>query len=67
MKCVVCQNSRRTSSSADLRKLSPKQRASIFIKTGAIFAEGASDCVSHVNGNALKDDCYAKFLLFHIY
>lgn len=66
VKCIVCQKSRRTSSSANLTKLSPKQRAKIFIKIGAIVTEGARACVSHVNGNALKDDCYNKLLLFQI-
>ena len=47
-------------SSANLTKLSPKQRANIFIKTGIIVNEGTRVCVSHVNVEALKDDCYRK-------
>ena len=60
VKCVVCQKNRRTNSSAKLTKLSPKQRVSIFIKTGIIVNEGTRVCASHINADALKDDCYGK-------
>ena len=57
VKCIVCQKNRHTNSSANLTKLSPKQRANIFIKTGISVNEGTRVCISHV---ALKDDCYGK-------
>ena len=57
MKYIICLKSRRRS---NLTKLSPKQRANIFIKTGIIVTEGARACASHVNGDGLKDDCYGK-------
>ena len=60
VKCIVCQKNRHTNSSANLTKLSSKQRANIFIKTGIIVNEGTKVCVSHVNAEALKDDCYGK-------
>ena len=60
VKCIVCQKSRRTNSSVKLTKLSPKQRVSIFIKTGIIVNEGTRVCGSHVNADALKDECYCK-------
>ena len=60
VKCIVCQKNRHTNSSANLTKLSPKQRANIFIETGIIVNEGTRVCVSHVNAEALKDDCYGK-------
>ena len=60
VKCIVCQKNRHTNSSANLTKLSPKQRANIFIKTGIIVNEGTRVCVSHVNAEALKDGCYGK-------
>ena len=60
MNCVVCQKNRRTNSSAKLTKLSPKQRVSIFIKTGIIVNEGTRVCAFHINVDALKDDCNGK-------
>ena len=60
VKRIVCQKNRHTNSSANLTKLSPKQRANIFIKTGIIVNEGTRVCVYHVNAEALKDDCYGK-------
>ena len=60
VKCIICLKSRRRCSSVNLAKLSPKQRANIFIKTGIIVTEGARACASHVNGDGLKDDCYGK-------
>ena len=60
VKCIVCQKNRHTNSSANLTKLSPKQRANIFIKTVIIVNEGTRVCVSHVNAEALKDDFYGK-------
>ena len=60
VKCIVCQKNRHTNSSANLTKLSPKQRANIFIKTKIIVNEGTRVCISHVNAEALKDDCYGK-------
>ena len=60
VKCIVCQKSRRTNSSVNLTKLSSKQRVSIFVKTGIIVNEGTRVCGSHVNADALKDDCYGK-------
>ena len=60
VKCIVCQQNRHTNSSANLTKLSPKQRANLFIKTGIIVNKRTRVCVSHVNAEALKDDCYGK-------
>ena len=60
VKCIVCQKNRHTNSSANLTKLSPKQRANIFIKTGIIVNEGTRVYVSRGNAEALKDDCYGK-------
>ena len=37
VKCIVCQKNRHTNSSANLTKLSPKQRANIFIKQGLLL------------------------------